>query len=1571
MFGESDAGGDDNDVDITAIKSPIELGLSGFSQIIRCLQSGTPEICHMLMEECDVILECKVCRSLFRGIPNFLGHKQVFCKQQYQQSNRNAYQDRHSEVVFSVDTRSKDGKAEGVSPPSKKDEVATATAVTSEGQDQPCSQTPSPNKLIMSPLELKKIMRESRALCQSYRGSKDHPEDIKQAVVELKRIDGISCAVQQDVKVVDKTTKTVTISSNQTGGESSNMAASTTSEKNRSSTQAVPTHLPDYRKLFASNSNCDLKKLKCIPCNKSYDTFKGLKFHMISMHMQKKRFWKCPQCGGQLQKFYNLTKHMQEVHKIKKSKIENMREELRTKSAVSRVIAEWNKEYGGAVGSPGTEKAVLRKNDNEHPLETKLGAAPGVVNSKDSKSPSDSQYQSEKCWQCLYCKHQFIWFTSMIKHLRKLHKFKQERIEKIRNMLKQKCYIGKATHMAQGISGHSSHSGIAPVDPPNTRSSTCSKDTKDPDVKITHMENVNSDDKKKCEKVERSATAKENSQNKASVSVRHWKCVFCKDTPRYYKEFGLVLKHARKAHKLTKLRGRDETLKSRCYMKVPVVVKAGSSAHSKGSTDRNPTEASKKSEGAKSSEAGEKPITVKFKSGFSLHCCPHCHRFFGKASSLNDHIKNSCSKKPKAMQPEQQKPDEDTVLLIDDDEDETRGSSESQASFTDSQGTKDSTKSEPGNAAEEDEKHPLRSALLKKQWKCIFCIEAHYYSDFGGIIKHAESFHKIRRSQLRKTDEVWKKKAFMKVPVLCEPGSSVPLSSCKSEGEQSEKPSDQDSSKDNSSTSSKTETPLHQCPLCYKAFTKGHLLSAHLYSCELSCEEVNIKCETLVDDPGCKQEQENCEDEKSSEGQGADVQGSASMALADTERCMPELKMEMDENIKEEDEDDEDGGSVCVEQPAYESVDGTSQKSAYNLRRLSADILTKEDQERKIAACINEKELMCLKCGQTFKDLSGLRTHAVRHLGWRRYRCKLCAFTSYYRSEARRHLRRIHPAKTVGITNIDVYITELDVDQQELLWNRMPRVEMKALGYSGNECSQDQSKTANGSKSQEKIKAEDDIQEEAENGSQKVNMVKRKISKKKMFEEYIAKRRREALESEESDASSSNSDEEVDRIENPEKKSKLQLEESTAQDENTVQTTSVPEAKTPSDPVTKLQTAVSTASNSSGVGQESSKPNTIRNVVVKPSQLPGASPAKSATPGVPRAPHRPIILQNSAKASAGGDGKLAVSTQSPMVRGYLVRGTPSSAVPVNLTAALSTSTIQRPIFVLPPGASRPQQAVVQKASMLQHVQARPIFPKPVGSIGGSIPPSIRPVRVLSPQQTASAILKSSGAHKMHHVKIKNDSGNPQDMVILIMNESSSGAVTPVQNAPATVSTSGQGQTVMVQSAQVVSTTLTETSVSSTTFGPHTDLPLVSQSSLAHQAVLSTQTGLVTQAGSAPQTVAPSSPVNYKTVTAPTTSTAITTAAEYPDVKRGDRALSDMPGITDKVSEPAMPLLEHVQARPGSDTVPEPDKGTDMELDLYPSINPDPTVCDANATSAPSGENTSVIDPMLFINKDSQ
>lgn len=67
--------------DIGVLNKPAKMSQRGIHQIIVYLNQGSREVRDLLIHECDTIFECKVCKSLFRSLANFIVHKRGFCKE--------------------------------------------------------------------------------------------------------------------------------------------------------------------------------------------------------------------------------------------------------------------------------------------------------------------------------------------------------------------------------------------------------------------------------------------------------------------------------------------------------------------------------------------------------------------------------------------------------------------------------------------------------------------------------------------------------------------------------------------------------------------------------------------------------------------------------------------------------------------------------------------------------------------------------------------------------------------------------------------------------------------------------------------------------------------------------------------------------------------------------------------------------------------------------------------------------------------------------------------------------------------------------------------------------------------------------------------------------------------------------------------------------------------------------------------------------------------------------------------------------------------------------------------------
>jgi len=52
-------------------------------KVSKLLETATSEVKSILLYECDLIYECRTCRSLFRNIINLISHKKEYCREKF------------------------------------------------------------------------------------------------------------------------------------------------------------------------------------------------------------------------------------------------------------------------------------------------------------------------------------------------------------------------------------------------------------------------------------------------------------------------------------------------------------------------------------------------------------------------------------------------------------------------------------------------------------------------------------------------------------------------------------------------------------------------------------------------------------------------------------------------------------------------------------------------------------------------------------------------------------------------------------------------------------------------------------------------------------------------------------------------------------------------------------------------------------------------------------------------------------------------------------------------------------------------------------------------------------------------------------------------------------------------------------------------------------------------------------------------------------------------------------------------------------------------------------------------
>lgn len=69
--------------DHSQLRQPIKTTVSGTRQVIHALETATGEVKKVLLDEINLMYECKICHSVFRSLANLISHKRTFCKAHY------------------------------------------------------------------------------------------------------------------------------------------------------------------------------------------------------------------------------------------------------------------------------------------------------------------------------------------------------------------------------------------------------------------------------------------------------------------------------------------------------------------------------------------------------------------------------------------------------------------------------------------------------------------------------------------------------------------------------------------------------------------------------------------------------------------------------------------------------------------------------------------------------------------------------------------------------------------------------------------------------------------------------------------------------------------------------------------------------------------------------------------------------------------------------------------------------------------------------------------------------------------------------------------------------------------------------------------------------------------------------------------------------------------------------------------------------------------------------------------------------------------------------------------------
>ncbi|KAK7077066.1 hypothetical protein SK128_027354 [Halocaridina rubra] len=321
------------DPDYSLLKRSINASTNGVANLTKILVTGTEEVRNSILNECDVILECKVCRNLFRSVVNFLAHKRIYCQEEFADV-RTMF---HKGDVQGLTSQTNTLVVEPEPPPDGEPLSPLRTTVSSSHASlmKPGTQGKLKQSAIDSiALKLARKRKAFHASSSTNTGSSTYYHSLgeisrsrdklsRDCSVVLEDIGGVTNAVFQSYVppgsnspstsmscLVDEAshTKGVTVAINQHG----------------EIIKSAPGDI-SVMDVDESSSSIEARDLTCLLCNTRFATPKALSVHQRSHHGFERCIYSCPICHTSFLSMWKVVKHLQIIHKKNKNQVERLR----------------------------------------------------------------------------------------------------------------------------------------------------------------------------------------------------------------------------------------------------------------------------------------------------------------------------------------------------------------------------------------------------------------------------------------------------------------------------------------------------------------------------------------------------------------------------------------------------------------------------------------------------------------------------------------------------------------------------------------------------------------------------------------------------------------------------------------------------------------------------------------------------------------------------------------------------------------------------------------------------------------------------------------------------------------------------------------------------------------------------------------------------------------------------------------------------------------------------------------------------------------------------------------------
>lgn len=305
--------------DHSVLQKPIALGTQNVRQILHCMNNGSREVKDILLNECSILFECKVCRNLFRSLPNLLAHKRIYCTEHLCETmslSTGLLSDATPEIVTVVPTPVSAVAAKPLQEP-----VVRLTPI--DGNPNAVFQKVLPQSDKPPAKEAQNIDDQSEQRIETCA----NPRKLRSPGKSTDSGKLLNHGRLPEVPRLSTPTSVTTPEGPASTGQPLQQEPDTTPQILHSPPSLATSSRASY---LSGRNDCDLNKLTCLNCDTGYTSIKTLYLHMVSLHSKTRCYYPCPFCKTTFVQMWGVTRHLVTVHKQSRDQIVQLRDNIRS-----------------------------------------------------------------------------------------------------------------------------------------------------------------------------------------------------------------------------------------------------------------------------------------------------------------------------------------------------------------------------------------------------------------------------------------------------------------------------------------------------------------------------------------------------------------------------------------------------------------------------------------------------------------------------------------------------------------------------------------------------------------------------------------------------------------------------------------------------------------------------------------------------------------------------------------------------------------------------------------------------------------------------------------------------------------------------------------------------------------------------------------------------------------------------------------------------------------------------------------------------------------------------------------